>query len=717
MFGGGLDLDERPPVRRAPTPAANRRSPQPGRPPRRPAPPTVLRQHAPAYRGQLPKNRRPEPRHARPNPFRRLRLLVLVFLALFMAVVGRLTQLQVVDQSHLDALAESQVTRETTLPADRGSIVDRNGNELALSVARQTVWADPRYVDDPRGEAAQLAPILGVDVQTLQDRLTRPEGDAFEYLARQVDEEVARQVAELDLPGIYTMPEQARFHPAGDLARSVLGRVDLDGNGTAGLEEQYDDVLAGEPGEQVVERDRQGRTIPQGHHEVVPAVPGQDLVLTIDRAMQYQAEQALGRRIVEMGAKGGTVIVSDPRTGQILALANLTMDAETGQVVATGGNAALTSVFEPGSVNKIVTLSAALEEGVVTPDTHLDVPYSLRVADHDFTDSHPHPTSSWTPTDILATSSNIGTIMMARQLGPNRVDEYLRRFGFGSTTGLGFPNESAGLLLPVDRWSGTSIGSIPIGQGVAVTATQMLSAFNVIANGGEYVAPQLVLGTRDGSGEVVPSPPPATHRVISEQTADQVRDMMVAVVDAGTGEEAAIDGYSVAGKTGTARKPQDNGTYRDAAGYYHYVTTFAGFVPAQDPRLSVIVVIDEPSNGYYASQVAAPVFAEIAQYGLRLFRIPPPAEAFVSHVPAPVVAEQPVTSTPTTTGPVRNEAATVPSTTVPATDDDGSTTTATTGVDGEDDGGDDDGDGAGGPTTTVPPPPPPEAPLTGGGSP
>jgi cell division protein FtsI (penicillin-binding protein 3) len=342
-------------------------------------------------------------------------------------------------------------------------------------------------------------------------------------------------------------------------------------------------------------------------------------------------------------------------------MANLTVDPETGELVANGGNAALTSVFEPGSVNKIITLAAAIEEGVVSPTTHLDVPDHLQVSDHLFTDSHPHPTSSWTPTDIMATSSNIGTIMLGRQLGPERIDDYLHRFGFGERTAIDFPNESGGLLLPVDNWSGTSIGSIPIGQGVAVTAMQMLAAYNVIANGGVYVEPSLVLGTRGPDGAIAPVAAPGSHRVVSEQTADQVRDMLVAVVEAGTGQEAAIEGYTVAGKTGTARKPQANGTYQDASGY-HYVTTFAGFVPAQDPQLSIIIVIDEPSNGYYASQVTAPVFAELARYGLRQFRIPPPTAPFVSSVPAAVAAEEPIVADTAadSDSPVRGEVATAP---------------------------------------------------------
>jgi len=480
-------------------------------------------------------------------------------------------------------------------------------------------------------------------------------------------------VAALELQGIHLLEEQARFNPAGDMLRSVLGDVNVDSVGRSGLELQYDELLLGEPGSVVVETGTDGRTIPGSRHVVEAARAGDDLVLTIDRSLQYAAEAALAAQIERMGAQGGTVIISVPHTGEILAMANLTVPEGGGPAVPSSNNLALTAVFEPGSVNKVITLAAALEEGIVSPSSVLTVPDQLQVSDHLFTDHDPHPTNQWTPTDVMATSSNVGTIMLAQELGEERVDSYIRRFGFGERTALDFPHESPGILNPVEDWSGTSIGSIPIGQGIAVTAMQMLGAYNVIANEGVYVEPRLVSGTVDSEGTRHDMAPTTGERVVSEGTARAVRDMMVAVVDAGTGQEAAIDGYSVAGKTGTARKPQSNGTYQDEAGNYHYVTTFAGFVPAQDPQLSIIVVVDEPSNSTYASAVSAPVFAELARYGLRHLRIPPPAQPLVSTVPAPVVAEEPIVVAQPETGPVRSEPAvattTTTTTTVPATTD------------------------------------------------
>jgi cell division protein FtsI (penicillin-binding protein 3) len=312
-----------------------------------------------------------------------------------------------------------------------------------------------------------------------------------------------------------------------------------------------------------------------------------------------------------------------PDTGEILAMANVAKDDETGEIRPSGANMAVTSVFEPGSVNKVITVAGALEEGIVNPDTAYQVPDHLQVSVHRFSDHDPHPVTQWSVTDIMQHSSNVGTIMIAQQLGKDRIDQYLRKFGFGEKTGLGFPGEPRGLLLDPADWAGTSIGSIPIGQGISVTALQMLLAYNTIANGGVYVAPQLVQATVGPDGTEQPVEPAERHRVVSERTAAQVNHMLAKVVSDGTGTAAAIDGYTVAGKTGTARKPAENARGYEAGAY---IATFAGYVPAESPELAIIVSIDEPRGGLYtAGQVAAPVFSRLAQYGLRLFRIPPPS--------------------------------------------------------------------------------------------
>jgi cell division protein FtsI (penicillin-binding protein 3) len=559
-----------------------------------------------------------------------------VLVLAFGAIVVRLVQVQVLSGDEYTAFGASQRFQEITLPAHRGAIFDRNGNDLAVSLPQQTIWANPTLIEHPLEVAAALAGPLALDAAgttALAEELSRDAG--FTYVARRVDDTVAEAIRELDLPGISFLEEPKRFTPAGDLARSVLGEVGVDNDGLFGLEKQYDEALTGQPGELVIEKDPDGRTIPGGTHERIPAQRGDDLVLTIDRSMQYETERALAAQITAKHAKGGIAIVSNPRTGEILALANFTTDPETGEIVATGNNMAATAVYEPGSVNKVITVAAALEEGLVEPGTEIEVPDSLQVSDHLYTDHDPHPTENYSVTRILTESSNIGTIKLAAMLGKDTFDSYLRRFGFGTKTALDFPNEAAGVLRDPDDYNGTSMGSIPIGQGIAVTAMQMLEAYNVLANDGVYVPPKLVMETVDSGGSRHPVDGGAPRRVVSEGTAEQMREMLVNVVAEGTGTRGGITGYSVAGKTGTARKPLPEGGYQDAAGNYHYVANFVGFVPAEDPELSIIVVIDEPAGDIFGGTVAAPVFADLAQYGLRLFRIPPP---LIEKAPAPDTA-------------------------------------------------------------------------------
>ncbi|HET7652686.1 MAG TPA: penicillin-binding protein 2 [Acidimicrobiales bacterium] len=566
------------------------------------------------------RTRRPQPqvRRRTPDVRRRLVALLAVLGVLFTVVVGRLVMIQGVSPDKYVAVGESQRLRDVVLPAGRGAMFDRNGRDLALTIPQKTVWANPHLVTDPLAAAKALSPVLHVDEAVLGDRLSRDAG--FVYLARKVDDKVVAQVEKLHLSGVFFLDEPKRFNPAGDLAGPLLGVVGTDNEGLSGLELQFEKKLKGTPGELRVERDPYGNEIASGDRSFTPAQPGDDLVLTIDRSLQYETEKALSEEIVKSNSKGGTAIVMDPKTGEILSMANLTYDgADSGKAPYPSiNNTAVTSVYEPGSVNKVITIAAALEEGLVAPDTTLAVPDHLRVADHVFSDHDPHPLKQWTVTDIMATSSNIGTIMIGKQLGKTRLDAYLRKFGLGSKTGLGFPGEPRGLLLDPKKWSGTSIGTVPIGQGLAVTALQMLDAYNTVANGGVLVTPKLVKATVDGEGTQAPTPASPRRRVVSEKTADQVKHMLTEVVKVGTGTEAAIDGYTVAGKTGTARKPYKGG-YKQGA----YLATFAGFVPAENPRLSAIVVLDEPAQ-MYGGLVSAPVFAKVAQYGLRLFRIPPP---------------------------------------------------------------------------------------------
>jgi cell division protein FtsI (penicillin-binding protein 3) len=322
-------------------------------------------------------------------------------------------------------------------------------------------------------------------------------------------------------------------------------------------------------------------------------------------------------------------VITRPKTGEVLAMANVGTNKETGEVGVTSNNLSVTTMFDPGSVNKVITVAGAIEEGEVAPSDEIFVPYSLQVSNHRFKDDHQHADEKMSITDIVADSSNVGTIKLGQKLGPERIDRYLRSFGFGEATALGLPNEAKGLLLPVDEWSGTSIGSIPIGQGLSVTAMQMLAAYNVIANDGRYVAPRLVNATIDTDGRRRDLPRSDREQVVSPETAEAVRGMLAEVVTRGTGDKAAVPGYTVAGKTGTARKPLPDGGGYGKPGEYRYVSSFAGFVPAERPELSIIIVIDEPGAdvSYYASDVAAPAFAKLAGIALRDLRIPPTGTA------------------------------------------------------------------------------------------
>jgi cell division protein FtsI (penicillin-binding protein 3) len=542
--------------------------------------------------------------------------MFLVMAIVAVAVVARLLYVQGISAGRYAAVGQAQLLHTVTVPALRGSVVDRNDEPLAMSVLQTTIVADPHQVTDPRGEAAALAPILGADPATLQQKLSQNAG--FVYLARTVGDDVAARVKALHLPGLTFLPEPKRFLPQGDLAGSVIGQVGTDGHGLGGIEYQKDRQLAGHAGTTVVERDPNGRQLPGGR-VVQSAQPGQGVVLTIDRSLQFDAEQALSNEIVTSNAKGGMAVVMDSHSGEILAMANMVAGANGAPPVQAPSNSALTTVYEPGSVTKVVTIGGALQEHVVTPDQRFAVPDSTRVGGTVFHDAEGHPTQSMSVSDILAQSSNVGTIGIAQQLGRNKLNSYLRAFGLGKRTGLGFPGESSGLLLNPAHESGTDIATVPIGQGEAVTAVQMLDAYNAVANGGSFVAPRLVRATIGSDGTRHAVAPTRPHRIISPTTAQQLTSMLQQVVQSGTGTTAALTGYSVAGKTGTAQKPLANGPgYQPGA----YMATFVGFVPAQHPAISAIVVLDQPTP-IFGGVVAAPVFAQIAQYELRHLGIPP----------------------------------------------------------------------------------------------
>ncbi len=545
-------------------------------------------------------------------------------LVAFAAIGVRLYDLQAREQPHLRSLALDQRVRTIDLPAERGSIFDRNGIDLAVSVPQTTISADPRVIDDPVAYAAKLAPIVLADPAALEERLSDRDS-AFAYIGRKLDDVTVEKVKELDLPGLYYTPESKRFYPSNTLAGPVLGFVGTDNDGLGGLESQYEEVLEGTPGEARVERDPEGNEIPGSSRLVKASQRGSDLVLTIDQSIQWRTEQVLTRQVGDTGAKGGMAIVADVRTGDVLAMVSVegaTDEHPPGRAANSGRNTPVTDVFEPGSTNKVITMAGAIEEGLVTPDTvRHDVYTELEYGDTVYEDVESH-SSTMTVAEILQHSSNVGTIRIANDLGKERFDHYLRAFGFGQTTALQFPGEAEGILLPLEDYNDTSLGSMPIGNGIAVTAMQMLDVYRTIANGGMARAPRLVTATVDADGVRHDLPLAEPYPVVSSTTAAQVTSMLEGVVAGGTGVQAQIEGYAVAGKTGTARKPP----YEKPP--YRYVTSFAGFAPANDPRLAVIVVLDEPSGAsYYASEIAAPAFREIMQFALTYERVPPTGSA------------------------------------------------------------------------------------------
>jgi len=537
----------------------------------------------------------------------------------------RLTQLQLLNSEEFVEIGRQQRFRTVTLAGGRGDILDRNGNALATSLPSTSFFVDSDYVEDPIGDAIRLAPVLAMPVEDVRELLGSD--GRFGWLARQVTDGKAAEIQALDIPGVFAQSEPDRFQPSGTaLARSVIGNVDIDGAGLSGVESIYDDLLQGQAGEVSLEIGRGGPTIP-GQREVSKvAVPGADVVLTIDRSLQFEVERVLIKQVEAMGGQGGVVIVSNPNTGEILAMASVVRN-EDGRVASTSLNMATSWSYEPGSVMKAMTFGAIIDAGIADSSSTSIVPDTYELWDYEFSDSSPHPTYEMSVADIVTVSSNVGTVRWAEKLGGDRLDAYLRDFGFGAAANLGFPGETAGLMIPPGSWGGLATATTSLGQGISVTPAQMMAAYNAIANGGTYIPLQMVREVVRADGTVEVPPAPEQRQVISENAAGQVRNMLESAVAVGTGTNAQVDGYRVAGKTGTARKPLDNGQgYQDGAGNFRYVTTFAGFLPADAPELSILVTIDQPTASIYAGHVSAPAFAEIASYAVRHFGIAPPPQ-------------------------------------------------------------------------------------------
>jgi cell division protein FtsI (penicillin-binding protein 3) len=583
----------------------------------------------PPPRRPPPRRRPPGRRRRRVNGRRRLLALLILSLLAFLAISGRLVVLQVFDAGSLDQAAARQRLMVVDLPATRGRIFDRDLNDLALSVPARAIWADPHLVKDKQRTAARLSRALGIRKRTLAERLASR--GHFVYLARRLPKMRGDVVQRMNLPGVFVQGDVARRYPAGPVAAQVLGFVDVEGHGQAGIEQQYDGLLRGQAGKIQLERDPQGRAIPQGRRDLEPAVPGTDLVLTLDQHLQYVTEQALARAVTQHRAKAGSVVVMVPRTGEILAMANVpTFDPNRigASKPEARKNRAIADMFEPGSTNKTITAAAALQHGIVTPKTETIVPDNIPLCpEKTFRDSHSHAPELMTFADIVAKSSNVGTIMAARDLGRDRLYQAELDFGYGRRSGVDLPGESPGIVRPAQSWYCTDLGTNAIGQGVAVTVLQMASVYATVANHGVLRTPTLLRGTVDAHGRVAKADRRPGRRVLSVRTARSLSRILEGVVkEGGTGTTAALEEWRVAGKTGTARKPDPN-----RRGYLPgaYVGSFIGFAPAERPAVVVAVVIDQPTRGYYGGSVAAPVFKEVTSAALRGLGVVPtlPAKA------------------------------------------------------------------------------------------
>lgn len=582
------------------------------------------RRHAPSERAAAHRKRvravAPRRRVSRfrvGSPRRRLIVALVVIAAILVGLVVRVAYLQTTEADSLRSAATDQWTRSTKIPAQRGTVFDRNGAELAMSVPADTISINPKLIENGPATVQILDDLLGLTDEKVADLLAEIESKSrgFVFVQRQVDADVGEQIAAMRLAGVNVDSESRREMPGGDTGRSVIGRTNIDGVGISGLELQYDDVLAGTGGEMRREVAPGGRSIPGSETVTEAPIAGDDLVLTLDRSVQYSTEQVLLEKVSEIGAKGATAIVVDTDTGEIYSMASVRRDDESGAYEVTSGNYAAVDAYEPGSVAKVITISSALSDGLVTPDTTFVVPWRKQYYDDLLKDSHEHPDEVMTVSQILTESSNIGTILVQQEMGRERHRDYMAAFGLGSTTALDFPGESPGILKQAaDLWGSERV-TVAYGQGVSSTSLQLVAAINTIANGGVYVAPKLVQATVGPDGTVTETAPSESRRVVSEEAAAQTAEMMRNVVCHGTATRAQVDGLAVAGKTGTAFKAADNGTYFDADGNRIYYASFVGFFPADDPQVTVLVSVDEPpagTNDRFGGTAAAPVFAELA---------------------------------------------------------------------------------------------------------
>jgi len=565
---------------------------------------------------------------------RRLRWTYVGIAIVFVALVTRLAFIQVADGSYYSKLSVEQVRTDVSIPPLRGAMYDRNGSILAISSPTSLVVADDFQIKHPATEAAALSPFLGVPASTLEPLLSRHSG--YVVLDASLSLSQGHALAQQYFPGIDVLSSSKRTYPNGELATSLIGGINASAVGSAGLEYQYQGLLGGQAGLERIFASPSGIALPSSHVTVLrKATTGKGMELSIDTALQFVTEQALGQQLRATGGLTGVAIVMDVKTGQILANASLVNTAVSAGVLGpisnwsktigvpgikqTINDLAFTQTYEPGSVFKIVPFSAALNAGTITPTSHFSVPYSVTVDGRVFHDAERHGIENLTTTNILAQSSNIGTYEIASRVGKTGLLRQVQLLGFGTSTGLSYPGESPGLLVNAAQWSGSDLAALPIGQVDAVTPIEVLDAYNSIANQGVYVAPKLVMAKINADGTLVPTPKSSTHRALSPTVASQLTTMLEQVVLDGTGTNALIPGYQVAGKTGTSQIPTPGrASYITGA----YNASFVGFAPANHPVLSMIVVVQRPQTVIFGGSVAAPVFQRVMSYALHHYGVP-----------------------------------------------------------------------------------------------
>lgn len=550
-------------------------------------------------------------------------LLAILALA-FLAVAARLVYLQVVAAPAYAAKAADQRTRDITLAPRRGSIYDREGEPLAVSMEARTVYATPYAVEDPAGAAVALAGVLGGQASEYEAKLRKDSG--FVYIARKVDMERAAALEKLDLKGIDFLEDSRRSYPSGELACQVLGFVGIDDSGLSGIEKYYDELLAGKAGTVLAERDPFGRPIPGGVMKSEAPVDGQNIMLTIDKDIQYQAQVELSAAVEKWKAKSGTIVVMDPRNGEILAMASTPgFDPnEFGKAEPEAlRNRAITDTYEPGSTVKSLTAAAVIDKGLYGPTSMFSLPPTLKIGGRTIGEAHGRGTVNWSLAQIVTNSSNVGAVKLGMALGPKGLYDYFDKFGLTEKTGIDYPGEAKGWLPPTEDWSASTIGTVPFGQGISMTTIQLARALAAIANEGELPTPHFLLDLPDDSSAALVWP---KKQAISPEAAKTTTEVLKQVITDGTGGSAAVSGYAVAGKTGTAQKARTDGK-----GYAtgKYVASFSGFLPADDAQVLIIVSLDEPSNAIYGGVVAAPVFSKLGAFAVSHLKIPPTSASSV----------------------------------------------------------------------------------------